>query len=227
MLQLYITNKNYSSWSLRPWLLAKELAIPFKEVLMPLAEGSSYAAFRAFSPTGRVPCLVDGQRVIWDSLAITEYLAEHYPGVWPKDATARAFARSACCEMHSGFSALRTVCGMNCGVRIRLYGIAAALDSDIERIKALWLEGLSRFGGPFLAGAHFTAMDAFFAPVVSRFKTYGIGLDGALADYSARILALPAMEQWYKEALAEIWRESGHEAEALAAGELLEDLRAV
>ncbi|ROQ29645.1 glutathione S-transferase family protein [Gallaecimonas pentaromativorans] len=226
MYQLYIANKNYSSWSLRPWLLAKALDIGFEERLVPFEDGSSFEAFRHFSPTGKVPCLVDGDITVWDSLAITEYLAERHSGVWPADARARAFARSACSEMHSGFSALRNLCGMNCGIRVKLFAMPAALEADIARIKALWQQGLDSFGGPYLGGSAFSAVDAFFAPVVFRFQTYGIALSGPLADYAARMLALPAMEQWYQAALAETWREPSHEAEAKAAGHWLEDKRA-
>jgi glutathione S-transferase len=223
--ELFITNKNYSSWSLRPWLLMRELRIPFAERLMPLHAGSNWEAFRAFSPTGRVPCLHDDEAVVWDSLAIAEYLAERHDGVWPRDEMARTWARCASAEMHSGFSALRTHCSMNCGIRVRLREQPAALVRDVERISELWNDGLARFGGPFLAGDAFSAVDAFFAPVAFRAQTYGLELTGAASAYASRLLALDGMRRWYTESLAETWRETDHEAEVLAAGTSLEDLR--
>jgi glutathione S-transferase len=225
MYELLIANKNYSSWSLRPWVLMTVLGIPFRERQIPFPTGSGYATFRPFSPTGRVPCLNDGGLAVWDSLAIVEYLAERHPGVWPADAEARAFARCIAAEMHSGFSTLRNMCGMSCGIRVRLHERPAALEADIARIGEIWNEGLSRFGGPFLAGAAFTAADAFFAPVVFRAQTYGLDFGGASAAYVQRMLALPAMRAWYEAALAEPWREPGHEAETLSFGTLTEDLR--
>lgn len=225
MYQLYIANKNYSSWSLRPWLLAKELGIAFEEVLVTFAGADNADRFGRFAPNGKVPCLVDGDLTVWDSLAIIEYLAEGHPGVWPADAKARAFARSACAEMHSGFGALRTLCTMNCGIRVALKERTAALAADLARIQAIWQQGLDSFGGPFLAGAAFSALDAFFAPVVFRFQSYGIALPPALAQYQARMLALPAMVDWYQAALAEPWRDEAHEQEVRDAGTVLEDRR--
>jgi len=226
MYELYITNQNYSSWSLRPWLLLRALQIPFTERVVPLPEaGPSWDLFRTFSPSGRVPCLHDGEVRIWDSLGITEYLAERHPGVWPTDATARAWARCAAAEMHSGFGVLRDRCTMSCGLRIRLHDMPAALAKDIARIDELWSEGLSRFGGPFLAGPAFTAVDAFFGPVAFRVQTYDLALSPAAASYAQRVLALPAMHQWYAAALAEPWREPAHEHEAATTGTLLADLR--
>lgn len=227
MYALYIGNKNYSSWSLRPWALLRELAIPFEERQMQFDKGSSWASFRKFSPTGRVPCLVDAGTTVWDSLAIAEYLAERHPAVWPKDAVARAWARCVAAEMHSGFGALRNTCTMNCGIRVRLNARSPELVCDIERLGELWNEGLKRFGGPFLAGQSFTAADAFFAPVALRVQTYGLVLDAASMAYVNRLLALPSLQSWYAGALAETWREPGHEAEVGAAGTVLSDLRAV
>jgi glutathione S-transferase len=225
MYELYIANKNYSSWSLRPWVLMRELAIAFHERLVPFSQGSSWESFRHFSPSGQVPCLGDGDTVVWDSLGITEYLAERHAGVWPQDAKARAWARCAAAEMHSGFGTLRARCTMNCGIRVRLEEMPPALTRDISRIGELWNEGLQRFGGPFLAGKAFTAVDAFFAPVAFRVQTYGLVLDETAAAYAARLRALPAMRSWYEDALAETWREPGHEAEVKRTGTLLEDLR--
>jgi glutathione S-transferase len=226
MYRLYIANRNYSSWSLRPWLLMRERGIAFEERLTPFREGSSLKAFRAFSPSGQVPCLHDGDTVVWDSLAIAEYLAERHPGVWPQDPRVRAWARCASAEMHSGFTALRTHCSMSCGIRLRLHEHPPALVQNLERLAELWNEGLARHGGPFLAGEAFGAVDAFYAPVAFRIQTYGLELPGAAAGYARHLLGLPGMREWYAAALAEPWRERDHEAELLAAGTLLEDLRA-
>lgn len=225
MFTLHIANKNYSSWSLRPWVLMRTLNIPFTEQIHPLSAGSSWNSYRTFSPNGRVPCLQDGEQTVWDSLAIVEYLAEVYPQVWPADKSARAWARSASAEMHSGFQTLRNTCGMSCGHRIQLKEISPALQKDIARINELWNEGLQKFGGAFLAGEKFTAVDAFFAPVAFRCQTYGLPLTGAAQDYLTRLLNLDSMKEWYASGLAETWREPDHEQEILAAGTLLADLR--
>jgi glutathione S-transferase len=223
-MRLYIANRNYSSWSLRPWLLMTELGIPFEEVLVPF-EQSNQANFSAFAPNAKVPCLHDAGIVVWDSLAIVEYLAEQHAGVWPSERTARAWARSASAEMHSGFGALRTQCSMNCGLRLHLHGIDAALQADLQRLDELWQDGLRRFGGPFLAGPSFSAVDAYFAPVAFRIQTYNLPLSAASLAYAVRILALEGMRAWYSAALREPWREAGHEREILAGAELLQDLR--
>jgi glutathione S-transferase len=174
-----------------------------------------------------VPCLRDGDTVVWDSIAIAEYLAERHPGVWPADATARAWARCATAEMHSGFGPLRTHCPMICGLRIRLAdNLPPSLRADIARIDELWSEGLTRFGGPFLAGNAFGAVDAFFAPVAFRIQTYGLVLGDAAAAYAQRLRELPGMRRWYADALRETWRDPTHENEAKEVGTLLEDLRA-
>ena len=207
-------------------MLLRTLGIPFTELLHPFGNGSNYAAFREFSPTGQVPCLVDGGTVLWESLGIVEYLAERDARVWPADAAARAWARCAAAEMHAGFATLRARCTMNVGLRIRMADIPPALARDIARLGEMWNDGLARFGGPFLAGADFTAVDAFFAPVAFRVQTYSITLSGAAADYPARLLALPAMQEWQAAGLAETWREPGHEEEARQAGIWLEDRRA-
>jgi glutathione S-transferase len=222
MRTLHIANKNYSSWSLRPWLLMRELGIAFEERMHPFGTGEN---FTGFSPSGKVPCLHEGELVVWDSLAVVEALAESHAGVWPSDRVARAWARSAAAEMHSGFAALRQHCSMSCGVRIRLHAHPPALARDVARIDALWSEGLGRFGGPFLAGASFTAVDAFFAPVVFRVQSYALALSDLAAGYVARMLALPSMQQWYAEALAEPWRDEMHELELRDVGELLADHR--
>ena len=220
---LHIANKNYSSWSLRPWALLRALDIPFAERLHRLGAES----FGDFSPSGRVPCLVDGAIVVWDSLAIVEYLAENHSGVWPQDAKSRAWARCACAEMHSGFAALRHQHGMNVGVRVAVAQRPPELRADIARIEQLWNQGLARFGGPFLAGREFCAVDAFFAPVAYRFRSYGVAVNGAAAGYLETMLAHPAMQEWETAALAEDFREAAHEAELASAGTVTADLRAV
>lgn len=229
MYELYIANKNYSSWSLRPWMLLSELGIPFHERMMSFAPGtgSSWSAFRAFSPSGKVPCLRDGDTIVWDSLAITEYLAERHPGVWPVDPMARAWARCAAAEMHSGFGVLRTHCSMSCGLRVRLADdLLQALRTDIARIDELWGEGLARFGGPFLAGSALGAVDAFFAPVAFRIQTYQLAMGEKAAAYAQRLLELPAMQHWYADALRETWRDQEHEDEVKQSGIVVADLRA-
>ncbi len=225
MYELYIANKNYSSWSLRPWVLMRELALPFVEHLEPFPADPTSRAFHRFSPTGRVPCLHDGGTVVYDSLAIAEYLAERHSGVWPQDTAARTWARCASAEMHSGFEALRGSCSMNCGIRVRLDGISPALQTDLDRLDELWTEGLTRFGGPFLAGSDFSAVDAFFAPVAFRVQTYSPPLGASAAAYTQRLLALPSMQKWYADALQETWRDPLHEADIPAAGTLIEDHR--
>ncbi len=226
MYTLYIGNKNYSSWSLRPWALLRELNIPFTEKLMVFDHGGSWDSFRHFSPTGQVPCLVDGETVVWDSLGISEYLAERHKGVWPAEGAARAWARCVAAEMHSGFGTLRDRCTMNVGIRVRLNEIPPALARDTARLNELWNEGVNRFGGPFLAGKSFSAVDAFFTAVAFRVQTYDLKLDKNAAAYAARLLALPSLQAWQTAALAETWREPDHEAEAIRAGMWIEDRRA-
>ena len=225
MYRLHIANKNYSSWSLRPWVLMRHLDIPFEERLTPFEAGSNWTTFRTFSPSGMVPCLEDGERTVWESLAIVEYLAERHPGIWPADEEARAWARCASSEMHAGFSTLRSLCPMNCGVRVKLHRTPDTLARNLARLDELWQQGLTRFGGPFLAGESFTAVDAFFAPVAFRVQSFGLELGALSREYVERLLALPAMQQWYEEALAEPWREAGHEAEVQANGTIIEDRR--
>lgn len=225
MYTLYIGNRNYSSWSLRPWLLMTELDIPFEERLVPFDDGGSWEKFRRFSPTGQVPCLHHGQRVVWESLGIVEYLAERHEGVWPAREEARAWARCASAEMHAGFPALRAHCPMTVAMRIRLHRQTDALVSDLTRLGELWQEGLARFGGPFLTGSDFCGVDAFFAPVAFRVRTYGLVLPDPAADYPAHLLSLPGMQAWEEAALAEPWREPSHEAEIATLGDCLEDRR--
>ncbi len=225
MYQLFIANKNYSSWSLRPWLLLTELGIGFNEQIVTFDGPVNFSKFRSFAPNGKVPCLHDDGEAVWESLAIVEYLAERHPGVWPADAKARAFARCAASEMHAGFSTLRNTCPMSVGVRVRLHQISDALQADLDRISELWQQGLKQFGGPFLAGAQFSAVDAFFAPVAFRVQTYGLPLPPATQAYIALLLSLPGMQAWQQAALQETTRDLSHEAEMQQHGELTQDLR--
>lgn len=225
---LHIANKNYSSWSLRPWLALRMMDLDFEERLTPFVGGGEQPAFRTFSPSGKVPCLVVDDIVVWDSLAIIEFVAERHPGLWPADRRARAWARSASAEMHSGFPAIRRYCSMSCGQRVRLASPPPSLAKEWVRIDALWNEGIERFGGPFLAGSDFTAVDAFYAPLAFRIQTYsedGFGLSGSALGYARRLLQLPPMVAWYEAALAETWRDEDHEAEVLAAGTVWADHR--
>jgi glutathione S-transferase len=222
---LITANRNYSSWSLRPWLLMRALGIAFEDRIEPFLQPDNYAAFRAFSPSGQVPVLLDGTRTVWDSLGIVLYLAERHAGVWPVDEDARAWAQSASAEMHGGFGAIRNAYTMNVGVRVAPAPPSDALARQIARLGELWAEGLARFGGPWLAGEAFTAVDAFYAPVAFRVRTYGIDVGEAGAAWVARLLAHPAMREWEDAALAESWREVSHEDELAAAGSLLADYR--
>ena len=226
MRQLFITNKNYSSWSLRPWVLMRELDIPFVERLEAFS-GQGRSDFERFSPSGKVPCLIDGDTVVWDSLGITEYLTEQNPRVWPADAAARTWARCAAAEMHSGFHALRERCTMNCGVRVKYAALPADLQKDLARLDGLWTEGISRFGGPYLAGPAFTAVDAFFAPVAFRVQTYSLDLAPTSRLYVQRLLELPAMQDWYASALTETGRHEKYEQITKDAGIWLNDYRAI
>ena len=211
-LTLIIGNKNYSSWSMRPWLLMRQAGIPFDEVRIPLRMPESAAALAKWSPSGKVPALHDGDIVVWDSLAICEHLAERFPGkdLWPDDAAARAVARSMSAEMHSGFAALREHMSMNIRARWPGRGRSAESLADVARIVAIWTDCRTRFGqgGDFLLG-RFSIADAMYAPVVLRFQTYGVALDGAAKDYAEAILALPALEDWVADAMAETERDHG------------------
>ncbi len=221
---LITANRNYSSWSLRPWLLMKALGIPFTDRLEPFTKPDNYEDFRQFSPTGQVPLLIDGERRLPDSLGITLYLAERHAGVWPVDEEARIFAMGAVCEMHGGFGALRNDCTMNVGVRVSPKPMSEGLRRDVERVRELFETGLDRFDGPWLAGAAFTAVDAFYAPVAFRVRTYGLDVGRGQA-WVEHILTHPAMREWEAAALAEDWREASHEEELAAAGVITADFR--
>jgi len=213
MLKLYIGNKNYSSWSMRPWVLLTQAGIPFEEVMVRFDAFTPDSAFKKalqpISPTGKVPVLADGDLLIWDTLAITEYLAERFPehGLWPQDRAARATARSACAEMHSGFGALRSHCPMNIEAQLTEVGALLwrdqpGLRSDVARLCTLWQGLLAQHGGPLLFGS-FTAADAYFAPVCTRLKTYALPVPESVARYIDTVLALPGVQAWVQGALAE------------------------
>ena len=207
MYQLAIGNKNYSSWSMRPWVLMTHFGLSFREINIALRTEQTAQQIQAVSPSGRVPVLVDGDLHVWDSLAIAEYLAEQHPehALWPRDKTLRALARAASAEMHSGFSGLRNECSMNIKGRflpVPSPQLSADALADIARIKSLWQNLLARSGGPFLCG-DFSIVDAFFAPVVTRFRTYRISLPDALEVYAQAIEANPAVKAWIDAGMAE------------------------
>jgi len=207
-LTLVVGNKNYSSWSLRPWLAIREAGIAFEEIVIPLYRAESKAALLRHSPAGKVPVLRHGERVVWDSLAIIEYLAETLPaaGLWPEDPAARALARSVSAEMHAGFAALRGAMSMNLRDQPPRPERSGAVSADIERVSAIWRDCRARFGdgGPFLFGA-FSAADAMYAPVATRFRTYRVGLDPISQAYADAVLALPSFREWEAAALQEPW----------------------
>lgn len=211
-MQLIIANKNYSSWSLRPWLLMTALEIPFEEVKLRLdfEEGSEFKRFLAgYTPAGRVPVLVDEGFAVWETPAIVEYLAEKFPAkpIWPADAKARARARSVCAEMHAGFVALRQHFPMNIEASLlevgrRVLASEPAVVRDVQRIVQMWTQLLDASGGPFLFGG-FSNADAYFAPVCTRLRTYGVPVPPAVQAYVDRVWSLPAMQAWVREAMAE------------------------
>jgi glutathione S-transferase len=203
MYTLYIGNRNYSTWSLRGWLATKLSGAPFREVMIQLS-GVYNPENRTFSPTARVPALHDDDVVVWDSLAIAEYLAERHRGMWPGDVKARAHARSICAEMHSGFTHLRNDMTMCIRERVDVRPWSAELVADIARVTEIWTEARERFGrgGPYLMGA-FSLADVFYAPVSFRFRTYGVTLDGTAATYLDALCAHPFLQEWEAAARAE------------------------
>ena len=213
MLKLYVGNKNYSSWSMRPWVLLKQAGIPFEEVMVRFDSFDAGSAFKntmaAINPVGKVPALQDGELAIWDTLAIAEYVAEQFPDkqLWPTERAARARARSICAEMHGGFAGLRGDCPMNIEASLADTGALlmrdkSAVRSDLARIVAMWGALLQEHGGPMLFGA-FTVADAYFAPVCTRIKTYALPVPPAIAAYIERVCALPGVKAWIDGALAE------------------------
>jgi glutathione S-transferase len=205
-LTLVIGNKAYSSWSLRPWLLMTHCGIAFDEIRIPLYAPDSSARIRSYSPAGRVPVLIDGAVTVWDTAAIFEYLAEQYPEktLWPRDRQSRAHARSISAEMRSGFAALRSHMPMNVRRSLPGRGRTPEVLQEIERVVSIWIDCRMRHAaaGAFLCG-NFSIADAMFAPVVTRFQTYQVELDGPAREYADTMLALPAMQRWYREALVE------------------------
>lgn len=203
-MQLIIGNKNYSSWSLRGWLAVKASGLPFEEIVIPLRQDDTKARILAFSPSGKVPCLIEHGLAIWDSLAIAEYLAEVMPSLWPQDASARALARSVSAEMHSGFQSLRSQMPMNIRGRYPDHPVSPEVAQDIQRIEAIWNECRNHFssGGRYLFGAYSIA-DMMFAPACLRFETYGVKLTGLAGDYLQTMLAHPDLLEWIAAALAE------------------------
>ena len=213
MLKLYIGNKNYSSWSMRPWVLLTQAGIPFEEVMVGFDSfdaGSQFKqALAAITPVGKVPVLLDGDLAVWDTLAIAEYLAERFPDkqLWPADAKARARARSICAEMHAGFTALRSHCGMNIEASLPeagqlIWRDQAGVRADVARIVAMWTALLEDHGGPMLFGP-FSIADAYFAPVCMRLLTYGLPVPAEIGAYVDRVRALPGVQRWIEGALAE------------------------
>lgn len=204
MLKLVIGDRNFSSWSLRPWLALKQSDLPFEDVLIPLRAATTKAEILKFSPSGKVPCLIDGEAVVWDSLAICEYLAEKVSTLWPSERKARAEARSISAEMHSGFAALRQ--GMPLDVRASQPFLQPSVDvaADIARIIAIWENCRKRYSrkGPFLFG-HFTNADAMYAPIVFRFLTYHVELPEASRQWVETMAALPAMQEWRQASATE------------------------
>ncbi|MEQ1683130.1 MAG: glutathione S-transferase family protein [Burkholderiaceae bacterium] len=212
-MQLYIGNKNYSSWSMRPWVLLKQAGIPFEEIKLRFDAFSPESKFKTelarISPAGRVPVLVDDDLAVWDTLAIAEYVAERFPDkqLWPQDVKSRARARSVCAEMHSGFGALRSHFPMNIEAALpevgaRVLAEQAGVRDDLARLVGMWSALLEASGGPMLFGA-FGIADAFFAPVVMRLNTYKVPVPAAISAYMQRVTALPGVQAWITDALAE------------------------
>lgn len=214
MFKLYIGNKNYSSWSMRPWVLLRQAGVAFEEVRVRFDSFEADSDFKrtigAVNPVGKVPVLVDGDLVVWDTLAIAEYVAETHPDkhLWPQDAKARARARSVCAEMHSGFTALRSHCPMNIEAHLPDTGALLWRDkpgvrADVQRLVDMWNALLQEHGGPLLFGNTFTVADAYFAPVCMRLHTYGLPVPPRIAAYVQRVRELPGVKAWIDEALAE------------------------
>jgi glutathione S-transferase len=207
-LKLVIGNKNYSSWSMRPWLALRACDIAFEEVFVPLytEDKADKDRILGFSPAGKVPILIDGDVTVWDSLSIIEYAAERFPeaGLWPSAAAARAHARSICAEMHSGFMALRNACAMNLHRKVQAVELSGEAKANVARIEQIWADCRARYGtgGPFLFGA-FGAADAMFAPIVHRFRTYAVNVAPQTRAYMETMMALPAFAEWTRDGLAE------------------------
>jgi len=206
---LVIANKNYSSWSLRPWILMRHHGITFDEVMIPLDQPDTRQQILRYSPAGKVPVLVDGDVVVWESLAIIDALADIHPDlpIWPKASAARALARSVAAEMHAGFRALRAAMPMNLAKRFAHHDRGPEVAADVARITAIWRDARARHGadGPFLFGADFGAVDAMYAPVVTRLDTYSWPVDPDIRAYMEAVMALPAFREWRDQGLRETW----------------------
>ncbi len=215
MFDLILANKAYSSWSFRPWILLAHFKIPFRDRVIPLDLPDTRKKILKYSPTGKVPALVDGKVTVWESLAIMEYVAETYPdrAIWPKPKAARAHARALSSEMHAGFMALRQACPMNMRRPPKAIDLSDAVKADVARIEAVWAQARKTFGkgGPFLYG-RFSAADAMFAPVVNRLHVYAIPVKPATRAYMDAMMALPAWKAWVHDAEAETWRIAKYEA---------------
>lgn len=213
-LHLVIGSKNYSSWSLRPWLALAHHQITFEEIFIPLDQPDTHSRILRHSPAGKVPVLIDGDAKVWESIAILAHLGERFPefGLWPKDFAARAHARSIASEMHSGFAKLRIHCPMNLR-RKKKIALTPEVEADMQRIAALWNEARSKYGkgGDFLFGA-FSAADCMYAPVATRIRSYEIPVDPVSAAYVDAIYALPAFRKWYDAAMTESWRHAATDA---------------
>lgn len=205
-MKLYVGNKNYSSWSFRPWIAMRARNVEFEEQVVPFDFDAGNPAFAAFSPSMKVPVLVDGGLTVWESLAIMEYLAEKFPesGMWPQDMTMRALARAVAHEMHGGFGELRNACPMNMRREVRAIDIGNGVRKDVARIEAIWSECLERSGGPFLFG-EFCNADAMYAPVVNRLEKYALSSADAVVRYTATMKNLPAWLEWEAAGIAEPW----------------------
>ena len=202
-----------------------ELKIPFEEILIPFSGDGAYYNHSKDLPSRKVPALHHGDLIIWDSLAITEYLGERHPVVWPTDNKQRALARSAACEMHSGFGNLRTICSMNCGIRARVHSLTPQLQSDLDRVAELITGCIKSFGGPFLFGSKFTAADAFFAPISLRQQTYYLKFDKTTDHYFAMIRGLPSLRAWYEAGINEAWTDQTHDHDITKYAEITHELR--
>jgi glutathione S-transferase len=205
-MRLYIANKNYSSWSFRPWIAMKAKGVAFEEFLIPFDDAGGNPKFREFSPTGKVPVLVDGTTTVWESLSILEFLHDRYPrwGFWPSEDIARAHARSVAAEMHGGFGALRSDCPMNIRRPVRAIEVSDAVRRDVARIEEIWKGCLEAHGGPFLYG-EFCNADAMYAPVVNRLEKYALSNHPAVKAYLRAMKGLSAWQEWEAAALAEPW----------------------
>jgi glutathione S-transferase len=207
-MKLVIGNKNYSSWSLRPWIAMKQIGLTFEEVVIPMAMPTTKAEMLKHAPTGLVPVLIDGDAVVFETIAILEHLNDRFPdaGLWPKDLAARAHARSIAAEMHGGFAALRRDCPMNIRRQVKQHIVSPEGAKNAERIDALWSDARARYGkgGPFLFG-HFTNADAMYAPIVNRFHVYDVPRSKTAQVYMDAVMALPAWQEWEKASQAESW----------------------